>query len=53
MIEMGNGELIYQNDFWGLKCENPGMCGKQQIDPQTCIYCTNARKIPGKLGTLR
>ena len=40
--------LIWRNDFTGLKCENP-VCGKRQIDPQTCIHCDSAKVIGGKL----
>ena len=47
----GNGmkSLIWRNDFWGIECSDYGMCGKQKIDPQTCIHCNSAKIIGGKL----
>ena len=45
--------LTWRTDFQGLECLDSSICGKQQIDPQTCIFCDNAKKVPGKLGILR
>ena len=41
--------LIWQNDFTGLKCENP-ICGKTAIDERVCWFCGNAKVIGGKMG---
>lgn len=45
-------ELIWQNDFQGLRCKN-NICGRTRIDENVCQFCTNAEKTNGKLGDIK
>ena len=45
-------KLTWQTDFQGLECKD-AICGKTEMDENTCRFCLNAKKTSGKIGRIK